>query len=68
MAEHDSKAKKPGEKPVPVEQTKRRRTVTFATDGANFQIVQSECSVLEIKEMCREILEAFQAKAAAGTN
>lgn len=66
MAEHDPKAKKLGERPV--EQPKRKRTVTFATDGANFQIVQSECSVLEIKEMCREILEAFQAKAAAGTN
>jgi hypothetical protein len=67
MSERDLKAKKPGEKPITVEQAKRR-TVTFATDGMNFQIVYSECSVLEIKEMCREILEAFQAKAAAGTN
>ena len=34
------------------------RKLVIETDGANFRIVEgTDCSPLEIKEICREILE-----------
>lgn len=58
-AKLDGKLKLQQGPPIPTE-----RKVIIATNGSNFRIISSECSLLEIKEMCREILEAFQAKAA----
>ena len=44
-------------KPVPEQKTASNlRRIVIETDGSNFRVVKAECTNLELKEICRQII------------
>jgi len=45
-----------------VEASAGTRQIIIETDGLNIKLVKTECSQLELKEICREIIDKLSVK------
>lgn len=53
---------KMAEEPEIVEVSAGIRQIIIETDGLNIKLVKTECSQLELKEICREIIDKLTVK------